>query len=378
MALAGAAAAAPGAFGQSRGDTMGAARDLVCQALELLSITSSREQIERALRFLREALDEYPSFGDAYYYRSLCLNRTKQDPAGQERYLNAARGYGSEALRDKRDPFLLAVPNIYENLAEVGQKWALVVGISQFQPEKGAEPLSFAAADAEEFAKVLKDPEVGRFPENQVFTLQNEKAKTSEIRARLNTIARKAKPEDMVVVYISTHGSSRAEDLRQVSYLYTYDTDVTSRDEMFGTGLPMVDISEIVRTRCNALRTVMIFDTCHSGASSPGETLSSENVDRLREGAGRYVLSSCEAEQRSYEAAGHGYFTASLISSLKARKGCIRMNDLYAQVEKQVSDQVKNTLHKAQHPLMFKSEQTAEIVLGTAVGGKNDQCVSKA
>jgi hypothetical protein len=369
------AAAATCSQAQNAGDRMGAARDLLYQALELLSAHATPAQVNRAIGFIRLALDQYPSFGDARYYRYLCRKRLNLDAAQQKQDLDAAERYQSEALRDKRDPFTLAVPKIYDDLTQVGQKWALVVGIGRFQPDVGAEPLTFAAADASAFAALLSDPKVGRFPANQVFLLTNEQATTPAIKAKLNTVATRAKPEDIVTVFMSTHGSSRSDDLRQVSYLYTYDTDITSRDRIFGTALPMVEVSGIISTRCMAQRTVVIFDTCHSGASFAEQTLSTDDFDRLREGAGRYVLSSCEANQRSYEDAGHGYFTASLMAHLRERQGCIRLNDLFAKVQQEVSDKVKQQ-NKEQRPVMAKSDRASEIVLGAASGGGSEGCVS--
>jgi hypothetical protein len=198
------------------------------QALELLSSRATAAQVTGAASLLRSALDQEPSFGDAHYYRYLCLKRLNRDAALQRLHLQNANLYESEALRDQRDPFVLAVPKLYDTLAEVGQKWALVVGISQFQPKIGGERLQAAANDARTLAALLRDPNVGRFPEKQVFELTDRDATTANIKARLNTIARNARPEDIVLVYLSTHGSARADDLRQVSYLYSYDTDVTS------------------------------------------------------------------------------------------------------------------------------------------------------
>jgi hypothetical protein len=365
------AAFAANARGQG-GDTIGAARDLVYQALELLSENSTPEQMNRAIHFLRAALDEYPSFGDAHYYRALCMKRLSRDTAAQKRDLDAARLYESEALRDQLDPFKLASPRIFdENLANVGQKWALVVGISQFQPDIGAEPLRAAANDAKAFSDALSSPGIGRFVPAQVFRLTNQQATTAAIKARLNTIATRAKPEDIVVVYISTHGSSRSDDIRQVSYLYTYDTDVTSRDQIFGTALPMVEVSGIVSTRCVAQRTVVVLDTCHSGASIAGQTLSTDDFDRLRAGAGRYILSSCGEKEQAYEDAGHGFFTASLVRRLGERRGCVRLNDLFMQVQKDVYEKLKK-----QRPVMAKSDNAAEIILGITPGGKSRDCTA--
>lgn len=370
-----AASLARRARAQSSSAELGAAQDLLYQGLELLSARSSPTQITRAEGFFKRALDEYPSFGDAYYYRYLCLKRLNQDKSLQSSALEKAQGYRSPALADQRDPFTLAVPKIYGDLASVGQKWALVVGISRFQPDIGAESLRCAAKDATAFAGLLRDPNVGRFPAKQVFDLLDERATTSAIKARLNTIASKARSDDIVLIYISTHGSSRSDDIRQVSYLYTYDTDISSRDQIFGTALAMVEISGIVRTRCLAQRTVLIFDTCHSGAGITGETLSTDEVDQLREGAGRFILSSCNANQVAYEGSEHGYFTSSLLDHLRDRQGCVRLSELFSEVQKEVSDRVQTQLKKVQEPVMFRSQDASEIVLGAAPGGSTDQCV---
>ena len=358
---------------QSRGDTQGAAKDFLYQALERLSEHASVDDVQAAVRLLQNALDEEPSFGDAHYYRYLCLKHLNRDAVLQRTHREAAERYESEALRDGRDPFVLAVPRIYDNLPNVGQKWALVVGVSQFRPDAGAERLQSAAADAEAFATLLKDPKVGRFPPGQVLLLTNEQATTANIKARLNTIARRAKPEDVVLTYISTHGSPRSDDLRQVSYLYTYDTDVTSRDQIFGSALPMVEVSGTISTRCVAQRTIAIFDTCHSGSGVASTALSTTDMDRLREGAGRYIISSCQAEQKSYEDAGHGFFTASLIDNLTMKQGCVRLKELFADVQKDVSGRAAK-LGKEQRPVMASSESASEILVGIPVGGASDQC----
>ena len=369
-----AAAAASRLQGQNASDMVGAARDLMYQALELLSAHATPAEVTRAVRFLRGALDQYPAFGDAHYYRSLCLKRLNQEPTLQKSDLDAAQRYQSEALREAHDPFFLAVPKI-ETLPKVGQKWALVVGISQFQPEEngGGEPLRCAANDAASLAEILRDPNVGRFHPDHVFELKDKEATTAGIKVKLNTIARKAAPEDIVLAYISTHGTPRGQDHKEVSYIYTYDTDVRTSDRIFGTALAMVDISGIIANRCLAQRTVVILDTCHSGAGLAAQALTSTEIDRLREGAGRYVLSACEPDQKSYEDAVHGFFTASLIDRFRARKGCIPLKVLFAQVSTDVGEKARKQ-NKEQRPVMASSSSAAEIVLGAAPGSSSAEC----
>ena len=371
-------AAAASVTGQDRDglNKRGAARDRLNQVLEQLPVNPSAKAVDSALSGIRGSLDLDISLGDAYYFKQLCLKRLKKDDAQQLRDLAAAKRYGSEALAEGLDPFQLAVPKLYADLGPVEQKWALVVGASKFNPETGATPLHYADADATAFADLLRDPKVGRFPPSQVFLLTNGQATTPQIKARLNTIARRAGSRDVVVVYFSTHGSSRSDDLRGVSYLYTYDTDVTSRDSIFGSALPMVDISGILVNRCLAQRTVSIFDTCHSGAANPGQSLADEDMKRLREGAGRYVISSCQADQLAYEADGHGYFTGALIRKLRESKGCVPLKDLFQVVQAEVGATVLKKHGKKQTPTMLKSDSAAEIVLGIAPGQPSEKCAA--
>ncbi len=352
----------------------GAARDRLNQVLEHISVNSSAKDIDSALSGIRGALDLDTNLGDAYYFRQLCLKRLKKDEPQQSRDLAAAKRYGSDALAEGLDPFKLAVPKLSNDLGAVDQKWALVVGASKFNPETGATPLNYADADATAFAELLRDPKVGRFPPEKVFLLTNSQATTAQIKARLNTIARRAGSRDVVVVYFSTHGSSRFDDHRGVSYLFTYDTDVSSRDSIFGSALPMVDVSGILVNRCLAQRTVSIFDTCHSGAANPGQSLADEDMKRLQQGAGRYVISSCKADQLAYEADGHGYFTGALIRKLRQSKGCVQLKDLFLAVEAEVGTTVLKKHRKQQTPTMLKSESASEIVLGVAPGQPAEKC----
>jgi hypothetical protein len=100
LALAGAGVGAARSRVPQLGDSIGAARDFVYQALELLSDRATPAEVGSAIRLLRLSLDQDPSFGDAHYYRYLCLQRLGQDAAAQKNHLSAAQRYESEAMRD--------------------------------------------------------------------------------------------------------------------------------------------------------------------------------------------------------------------------------------------------------------------------------------
>ena len=135
-------------------------------------------------------------------------------------------------------------------------------------------------------------------------------------------------------------------------------------------------MSGIITTRCVAQRTVVILDTCHSGSSISTNALTTDDLNRLHQGAGRYIISSCEPDQKSYEDAGNGFFTASLIDELQQRRGCVRLKDLFANVQKNVSSRAMQRFKRAQRPVMASSEDASEIVLGAAVGGASEGCLA--
>ena len=77
-----------------------------------------------------------------------------------------------------------------------------------------------------------------------------------------------------------------------MNYIATSDTETEPEDNLFGSSIPLTDISDIVRSRIKAKRTVILLDTCHSGAairtaqagamkdSSPSE----DAIERIRQG----------------------------------------------------------------------------------------------
>jgi hypothetical protein len=278
------------ASGRRAGESCYTAKDLVVQALERLRADSGSSDLEDADQLLRRAIDLCAESGDAWYYRALI--EAKLNRAPQAKYaMGQAQDFGSEALRDGLNPFILATPSSRGfNMEASGKnpqpkatpapvvpgpvqaKWALVIGISQFI-DKGIPSLNFSTQDADAFAAELKDPEIGRFPAENVREITNAEATTKNIKEQLNWIARSAQPNDLVVIYVATHGSPRSLDsVSGVNYLITYDTEMYDggnfdEDAMYGSALPMVELADAVATRMKALRTLVVLDTCYSGGS---------------------------------------------------------------------------------------------------------------
>jgi hypothetical protein len=376
----------------------GAGRDLVVQALERISPQSDRNSFEDALQLLKHAVSECGELGDAWYYRSLVEQRLGHDSLA--RYaLDKARFVGSEALQQELNPLILSTPSARGFAVEanapqaaqtasskpgpVQQKWALVIGISRFVDAR-VPRLKYTTADANAFAAELKDPAIGRFPAANVHLLTDEQATTRNIKEGLNWIARRAKPNDVVVIYLATHGTPRTLDSAGgANYLVTYDTEIYNsgsfdEDALYATAYPMVELADSVATRMKALRTAVILDTCYSGgsvktrAASPDsppadKPPSQEMLARMSQGTGRIVMTASQADEASLESGEfqHGYFTYYLLEALKSGKGNTPLSQVYAAVAQRVAQRVSASgMH--QHPVLSRSSEDADFALGMA------------
>ncbi len=365
----------------------GLAKDLVVHALENMTPASTTDELRDAELLLKRANAVCAEQGDAWYYRALLDGRAnRKDLAESER--RRAGVFSSEALKEQLDPFTLAAPKGVPQApsGRVRQKWALVVGISQFK-DKTVEPLQFTRDDARSFADVLLDPKAGQFPKDNVHVLLDDNATTRNLKVELNWLARSAAPDDLVVIYIATHGTSRSMDTAGANYVLTYDTEVGEEqnpDLLFATAFPMVDISSVVASRIRATRVAIFLDTCFSegamteqaGAGqrriAPGLTsasVSEQTLNHIRQGTGRMIVAASRNDQESMESnrLRHGYFTYYLVEALRQQGGAEPLSQVYAYVQQHVSTEVAKD-YKAygwhQDPVMSRSEPDTDFALG--------------
>lgn len=161
----------------------------------------------------------------------------------------------------------------------VRNRYALVVGVGQFK--NGIRPLRFAANDAKAVAGYLTDPKFGNFPSANVTLLTDEQATSQAIQASLADIESKAQKDDMVVVYISSHGAP--PNIYGHVNIVTYDTEVLfgdkkaaelgSRDKilqrqtLWDSSIPRKRLHEFFVNMAgkNIKRAMMVLDVCYSG-----------------------------------------------------------------------------------------------------------------
>lgn len=388
--------AAPGA--QAQDGRCGAGVDLVVQALEKMSANASNDQLQDADQLLKRAAELCGTLGDAWYYRSL-VERKLGNTRVADFAARQAQQFPSDASAEQLNPFVLASPlgsravtsngapgaNISGPAAHgggpPGQRWALIVGIGSFT-DQNIEPLKYTANDAQSFMDALLDPKIGGFKADHVHSLLNDQATTKNIKMQLNWLARSAGPDDVVVVYVATHGSSRDLDTVGVNYIITHDTEIGANidpDSLYATALPMVDISNAIATRVKASRAAIFLDTCYSGNAAVQESkliapgiknasLSPDAIAHITQGSGRMVFAAAGTDQESLEsdALKHGFFTYYLVQALQQVGGAAPLSKIFDYTEQHVSDTVSTQFKQynvQQTPVMGRSADSTDFAL---------------
>ena len=271
----------------------------------------------------------------------------------------------------------------------VRAKYALVVGVGDFASPK-IPHLKFSAKDAQDFANALTDSSTGRFFPENVTVLTNSAATARAIRSSLAAIAAKALPDDLVVLYFSTHGSSPAMDRSKVAagYLVTYDTEV---NDLYATAFGMDELARFIGQKLRAERIVTFLDTCYSGdttllmAESGGskglvdDSLSDESIGRIAQGKGSVVITSSTNRELSWESIEkqNSFFTLYLLNALRSNKGLSDVRQVYTELQRQLPSAVReytrakglgeNGHGASQDPAIYPISNIPDIVIGTPV-----------
>jgi uncharacterized caspase-like protein/ribosomal 50S subunit-recycling heat shock protein len=230
-----------------------------------------------------------------------------------------------------------------------GRRYALVIGISQYKNHlKGIGNLQYADEDAQSIYAFLQRPEGGKFAQEDMLLLSNERATISQIRQALTSFVAKPSANDLLLVFLAGHGApdpSAPQDL----YVIAHDTNV---DEMRDTALAMNDLRRYIEQNIRSRRVILLLDTCHSAGLSTettrdlGNNLANLYLEKLlyRE-EGRAIITSSDVNEPSHESArwgnGHGVFTFYVLEGLKGRADTNRdrlvsVGELFRYVRQQV------------------------------------------
>jgi hypothetical protein len=202
--------------------------------------------------------------------------------------------------------------------AVVGEKWAVVIGVSDYKAD-GLD-LRYADRDAEAMRDFLI--EKGGFRPDRVRSLTNQHATYQEIRTALFSFLAATQPDDMVLIFLAGHGVQDAINPDNFFFL-AHDSAVGN---LGGTAIPMWDLGNVMDYTIRAQRILVFADTCHSGAAldrggaKDGKNLNFFNkyLEVLARKKGRLVLTASQAHENSLETTklAHGVFTHSILLGL--------------------------------------------------------------
>lgn len=194
--------------------------------------------------------------------------------------------------------------------------------------------------DAEELAKILRDPAIGGFT---VSTLVDKP--DYRVRETIEGFFADRSLNDLLVFYASCHG------VKDPSGRLYFAATTTKVSRLASTGISAEFLFEQV-DRCRAQKILVLLDCCYSGSYAKGHLPKSE--DRigigLLEGRGRAAISSSTTQEYSFEmttgkvtgTAAPSVFTAALVKGLGTGAadidgdGLVSVDDLYTYVRNEI------------------------------------------
>jgi len=251
------------------------------------------------------------------------------------------------------------------NNKPIRDKWALIVGISNFKDS--SINLHYCAKDAKDFYDFLVTEK--NFAPDHVQMLTDSTATRANILSLLGNkwLPRVAEPDDLVVIYFSSHGSPSSLDVGGVNYLVAHDTDI---NDLYVTGIAMQDLSRIIKERVHCDRVMVLLDACHSGVAAPSSKglarSANVNVDTIVQGTGQLVLSSSSPDQRSWESKRYqgSVFTKHLIEGLRKNGKMTKLGDAFTYLNDEVQREVMRDRGVLQNPVMKSKWEGDDLVIG--------------
>ncbi len=239
------------------------------------------------------------------------------------------------------------------SLVRPTDKWALVIGISKFK-DAGIPPLKYASKDASDFGGYLINE--ANFSADHVKILTDSNANRQAILGAVSQWLRKrVLPDDLVVVYLSTHGSAPDDLVNGVNSIIASDTEL---DNVIGTGITMQDFSRMIKSLVHSDHVLILADACHSGTLDvAGKGLSRQSnmdLENLPTLPGQTVVSSSEKNQRSWESDKYhnSIFTRRLMEGLRKDGQETRLQDAFTYMKTKVAQDALNEHGELQTPVL--------------------------
>jgi WD40 repeat protein/uncharacterized caspase-like protein len=199
----------------------------------------------------------------------------------------------------------------------------LAVGINRYQDP--AFDLGFARPDAEAIATFFESRGAGLFSAVKVARLFDRAATRVAIVQEFQRLAREAKPEDVVLVYLAGHGVGMQQQFYFLPHEMRRELDDAASTRKYG--LPAPELGAALRN-VKALKQILILDTCQSEAALPilakavltrgVPPADQKAVAMLARSEGVFLIAASTKQQYALEVPelGHGVLTYALLNGL--------------------------------------------------------------
>ena len=191
----------------------------------------------------------------------------------------------------------------------MAKRYAICVGINTYAHDPDAD-LAYARPDAEDVAKILRDPTRGNF--DRVSELLDEQATKDSIRKAVDDLLQdpQRRQDDLILIYFAGHG---VRDKQGDLCLVPHDFFRHPNGELaFPSTLHAKEL-EISINNSPVKNIILLIDSCHSGAL--GRILGDISG---KEGLNLFVIGAARSSEVALEdkAIQHGIFTECLLRAL--------------------------------------------------------------
>lgn len=295
------------------------------------------------------------------------LPRTGKNVVNFEQEVLASAGHdiGVEAIDEAGNRTTVIIPvsqaGAGHPLKIEGERYALVIGISQYSSKPALATLPTAGLDARDFAAAL----IGKagFKKENVFLLADDGATHAQMRNALRTFTARPSPDDLLIVFFAGYGLHDPLDPSKI-YLAAHDTQL---GQVGDTALSVDELKFMLGSSIRSRQAMLLFDVGHpitGDWATRNNNLINEYLLRLFPGdAGKAVMVGSSVGENSLDQAGSsGLFARRLIEAARGQAdanqdGVITVREWFLQVSQSVrresggKQNPRFTLQQAERPV---------------------------
>ena len=251
------------------------------------------------------------------------------------------------------------------NVTATEQPTALFVvaaGVTHYRDRSFDDGVKFASDDAKALVARLQSQGQGLFSSVKAYPLYDDKVTRDSLEKTIAEAASHIRPSDVFVLYLAGHGT--ALDGRY--YFIPWEVRYTSEAALRQQSLDEESLRKLL-AQIPAKKTLLILDTCNSGAFSSGRSGPGDKtaVDRLAKITGRAVLAASASDQMALEGyQNHSVLMSAILDALSQvtdSSGQVQVTTFADYVVERVPAITKERWHYEQFPMWIFQGQTFPI-----------------